>query len=304
MQLSERECPVCARAVPFKVVHEANYDLSKLDDFAFSSRKFPENMHFRLVQCSGCDLLFANPAPRAEDLIAAYEVAAYDSGAEADFASATYARYLKKHLGLFTERRGALDIGSGNGSFLEHLIDLGFSEVVGVEPSRAPIDAAKPTIRPLLRHAPFRAEDFAKESLALVTCFQTLEHVYDPGAMTKQIWDILRPGGAVYFVAHNYQAPLNRALGTRSPIYDVEHAQLFSPGSMEKLLQSAGFSSVHTFPIVNAYPLPYWVRLAPLPRSLKVRVVEGLKRAGLGGFPIALPVGNTGIVGVKVSRPH
>src|SRR5262249_52808393 len=125
VELEERCCPVCETATPQRVVHEAKLDPSKLDEFAFSSRKFPEHMHHRLVHCAGCDLLFANPAPKAEELVAQYEIAAYDSGVEADLAARTYAHYLKKHLDAIAPRAGALDIGSGNGSFVEQLVALG-----------------------------------------------------------------------------------------------------------------------------------------------------------------------------------
>ena len=299
MDLEERPCPVCETETPLRVVHETNIDASKLDEFAFASRKFPENMHYRLVSCGRCGLLCANPAPRAQELVAQYEAAAYDSGVEADLAARTYAHYLKKHLGAIGPRKGALDIGSGNGSFLEQLLALGFTDVVGVEPSLAPIRAAKPEIRPLLKHAPFRAEDFAKESLALVSCFMTLEHVHDPGEMTRQLFDLVAPKGGVFFVAHNFEGLVNRVLGKKSPIYDIEHLQLFSPRSLEELLKRAGFTGVKVFPITNAYPLSYWMRLSPLPRGAKERLIGGLDRVGVGQVNIPVPVGNLGAIGVK-----
>jgi SAM-dependent methyltransferase len=281
------------------VITEANYDPAALDGFAFASRKFPEHMHFRLMRCRDCDVVFANPAPLAEDVVAQYEGAAYDSSVEADLAAATYAKYLRRHLPLFAQRSGALEIGSGNGAFLEQLVSLGFTEVVGVEPSLAPIQAAKPAVRALLRHAPFRASDFAPGSLGFVACFQTLEHVLHPGEMTREIYDRLRPGGGIFFVAHNYRSLVNRAMGMRSPIYDVEHAQLFCPRSLARLVGRVGFTSVRTFGIVNSYPLRYWLRLAPLGRALKTRFIDALDRVQLGRVPIALPVGNMGVVAIK-----
>jgi SAM-dependent methyltransferase len=303
MQLVDRDCSVCQRPTEAKVVYEANYDPASLDAFAFSSRKFPEHMHFRLLSCSQCSLLFASPAPDGHALDQAYENAAYDSGPEADAASRTYARYLAKHLPLFSERDGALEVGTGNGSFLSYLRALGFINVQGVEPSLAPIEASEPEVRPMIRHAPFRASDYAKESLALVTCFQTLEHVLDPGRMTREIFELLRPGGGIFFVAHNREAILNRVLGTRSPIYDVEHAQLFSPRSLTALVRQAGFESDRVFAIVNSYPIRYWLRLVPLSRGIKTSLIGALDRANLGQARVAVPVGNIGVVALK-GRGH
>jgi SAM-dependent methyltransferase len=301
MRLVDRDCSVCQRPTDAKVVYETNYEAS-LDKDAFSSRKFPNGMHLRLLLCPRCSLLFASPAPDGSALDQGYESAVYDSGPEAEAASRTYAHYLKKHLAFFSERDGALEIGAGNGSFLGHLQALGFTNVQGVEPSLAPIEAADPALRPLIRHASFRANDFGKDSLALVTCFQTLEHVLDPGRMTSEIFDLLRPGGGIFFVAHNREAVLNRLLGLRSPIYDSDHVQLFSPKSLTALVRKAGFESDRVFAIVNSYPIRYWLRLAPLSRGIKTRVIDTLDRAHLGQARIAAPVGNIGVIALKRGR--
>jgi len=299
MQLQDRNCSVCLTPTPLTVAREANYDLSKLDGFAFSSRKIPENMHFRLVHCEKCDLLFASPAPKAEDLLAQYEVAEYDSTSEANLASATYAEALARNLDLVKHREGAIDIGSGNGSFLAELLRLGFSEVEGVEPSAAPIAAADPEIKPLLRHRAFQPSDFPAGHYSLITCFQTLEHVYTPGEMTQAIYDLLRPGGAAFFVAHNHRALVTKLMGAKSPIYDIEHVQLFSPRSLETLMFRAGFTSVRVFKITNTYPLNYWLRLAPVSRKMKAKLAGLADKTRLGQIKISVPVGNIGVIGVK-----
>ena len=56
----DRECPLCASADTSHVFAEANIDLSKLDGFAFASRKLPEYMHPRLIECSGCGILYGS----------------------------------------------------------------------------------------------------------------------------------------------------------------------------------------------------------------------------------------------------
>ena len=70
-------------------------------------------------------------------------------------------------------------------------------------------------------------------------------------------------------VNHNYDAFLNRILGARSPIIDVEHLQLFCPGSLWHLLCAAGYDVVASTSFPNTYPLRYWLRLLPLPAGAK-----------------------------------
>jgi len=297
--LASRDCPICAasdKSIPFA---ESNVDLDKLDSFAFASRKLPEYMHWRLLECRRCDLLYASPAPLPQSLSTAYDEAAFDSSVEARYAARTYARLLPRVASRLADLVGALDIGTGDGVFLEELIDAGFTSVVGVEPSTAPIAAAAPRVKSFIRHGVFRAADFAPESLRLVTCFQTLEHLHDPLAMASQAHGILKPGGAVLFVGHNRRAASARLLGRRSPIFDVEHLQLFSPISLRRLLSEAGFVDVEVGSLLNRYPLSYWAKLLPFPAALKPRLVALMNRIGVGRATLMLPAGNLYGIGFK-----
>ncbi len=297
-ELVERPCPVCG-ATESRPFAAANVDPDTLDKFAFASRKLPEYMHYTLVVCATCDLLYANPAPDQRTLEAAYHDAAFDASDESRFASVTYGALLPRICAELPDRAGALDIGTGDGAFLAQLLAHGFTDVVGVEPSAAPVAAAPPAVRGLIRHAPFRSADFAPESFRLVTCFQTIEHVYDPMALCRDALRLLRPGGALFIVCHNRRALLARAMGLKSPIFDVEHLQLFSPSSIRGALTRAGFSRVDVRPIVNRYPINYWARLFPLPSGVKTRALEALRASGLGKLQVAAPVGNLAAVAYK-----
>lgn len=291
--LKGRDCPVCGApergARPFL---SASIDPARIGALSFASRKPPEYMSFRLVRCGSCETVYAAEAPSAEALAHAYRQAGYDSAEEARFAARAYAEALAPHLR--PEHRGgtALEIGAGSGIFLRDLQRLGFAEVIGVEPSHAAAEAAPADIRPHLRIGVFEPGDHAPGSLSLVCCFQTLEHVTDPRALTRAAFDLLRPGGLVAFVTHDYRAPINRLLGRRSPIIDIEHMQLFCPASLDRLLGEAGFVDIAIRAIRNRYPLRYWLRLLPLPGPLKPIALATAEALGLGGCGAALDVGN------------
>lgn len=301
--LAPRSCPVCATGEEGRVFLEARYDTAKLDEFAFSSRKAPEFMHFRLVRCPHCDVLYASPAPSAASLASNYEEAAYDSATEAEYAARTYGRYLGEILRELPRRETALDIGTGNGAFLAELLKAGFRSVEGVEPSRSAIAAAAADIRPRIRHGTFRPEDFQPQSTSLVSCFMTLEHVSDPGKLCRAIAQVLEPGGAALFVAHDYLSWHARLMKERSPIYDIEHMQLFSRASLAYLLRDAGFERVRVVPIVNRYPLGYWLRLLPIPRGLKDQLARALRVTGLHSVSVPMSVGNVAAWGFRPGVP-
>jgi len=303
MEMISRACPLCGSSDTSRVFAEANFEIDRLDSFAFASRKMPEYMHYRLIDCPSCDLLYSNPLPSVEYLTAGYGEAAYDSGVEAHYAAATYAHLLAAFAARLPDRHGALDIGAGDGAFLEYLLEYGFDGVIGVEPSRAPIAAARADIRPLLREGILCGDNFTPDSFSLVTCFQTLEHLPDPLAMTGGVYRLLKPGGAAFFICHNRRAMSARLLGRKSPIFDIEHLQLFSPLSARYLLEQTGFTDLMVLRVVNRYPLRYWMRLLPLPQGIKRSLIATLDRTGAGGLSVSIPVGNIALIGFKPDHP-
>ena len=298
-ELTERSCPICGSTDQSQIFANQHLDLAALDEHAFASRKRPEHMRLRLVNCPACDLVYASPVPSPGALARAYEDAAFDSSEEARYAARSYADQLNDLLVALPDRRGALDIGTGEGAFLAELLKLGFTEVGGVEPSSAPIAAADPEVSGLIEHGVFQPGIRAPGSLSLVTCFQTVEHVPDPAELVRDAATLLKPGGILVLVCHDRCAPINRVLGMRSPIIDIEHMQLFSPRSVGELLRRAGLRGIGHRPIRNRYPMRYWARLTPLPKRLRGAMSATLERSGLAERPLTVPVGNLLAWGVR-----
>jgi SAM-dependent methyltransferase len=297
--LVTRACPVCG-ATSGRELAAARIDAAELDEFAFASRKFPEYMHHRLVECPACDTVYANPVFDFGGIDAAYDAAAFDSKEEATFASRTYAGLVRTLLPHLPRAGSALDIGTGEGSLLEELLDLGFDRVRGYEPSAAPLAAASERVRPLIVHDVFDIHGAAGSGpYDLITCCMTIEHVPSPAQLCRDACELLAPGGALMIVCHDRRAPLNRALGGRSPIMDIEHLQLFSQGSVRALLERTGFADVRVQRITNRYPLHYWLKLAPVPAGLKRALVGAARRGPLRSLAPSLPVGNLAAIGFR-----
>lgn len=294
----ERACPVCGGR-SYAHFADERIDPRKISDFTYASRKQPEFMCLRLVRCMDCDLVYAPTPPATDFLSTAYSAAAYDSGPEAQAAARSYAKALTPYVARLAGRSAAVDVGAGCGPLLPWLRECGFSPVIGIEPSRAAIEAAPPAVRPLLREGMFSPTLLADVRPSLLCSFMTLEHLADPGGFVGAAYQLLEPGGMLAVVVHNWRAPLNRLLGLRSPIIDVEHLQLFSPQSVRALLVRAGFVSIDLQSISNAYPLRYWLRLTPLPAGVKTWIAGALDRISLSDTQVALRVGNMLAVGIK-----
>lgn len=299
MKFEARACPICGRSDRLVLYREANFDPDKLTGAAFSSRKLPEYMHARLDKCERCGLVFANPAPAGDSLLELYREASFEASTESQYAARTYVRYLEKAKGLAPVP--AIDIGAGDGAFVAELMRHGFHDVIGFEPSEAPVALAEPSVRAHLRLEFFDPATFADGQAGLMTCFQTIEHVADPLSLATAMHRILRTGGVAFLIAHDVDALSAKILGEKSPIFDIEHLQLFNRESATTLMRASGFSEISVFPIYNAYPLAYWVKLLPIPIALKrplLGVLDGPLRF-LGQAAIPLPAGNLAIIATK-----
>jgi len=295
-----RFCPICQTSFEkAKLFLERNIDPVKFSNFSFASRKIPEFMCHRLLQCPICDLVYANQLPGEDELTHAYQAAHYDSSKEANDAAETYIRAIKPILKKLPKRQSVLEIGTGTGIFLEYLSHEGFTKLVGVEPSSAAIAAAPIHRQAWIREGIFKEEDFSSDSFDLICCFMTMEHVREPNIIARVALRLLRPGGAFVTVTHDYRGFINRFLGKRSPIIDIEHLQLFSRNSLRYLFQSVGYIGFDVHAIVNTYSLQYWTRLTPLPLRLKQISAELMTKIGLDHYKIGVNVGNLIAEGFK-----
>src|SRR5579859_5960528 len=134
-------------------------------------------MSMRMVICPRCGLLYAPRIPPRAQLERAYAASGYDSTEEAHYAAASYAEAIRHRLGTVPEPRNALEIGTGNGALLGHLRVMGFTELVGLEPSIAAVGAAHPDLQPLIRVESFDPARLPRAHFSLVIANQTIEHV-------------------------------------------------------------------------------------------------------------------------------
>jgi SAM-dependent methyltransferase len=298
--MTSRPCPVChADSIHARLFLEQRIDSTKLSAYSFASRKTPEFMNHRLMQCPTCDLVYVDQPPADAELARAYHEAEYDSSEEADDAAAAYIRAIRPILSRLRDRRSALEIGTGTGVFLEHLRRAGFEMLVGVEPSLSAITAAPESRRAWIRHGVFAESDFAPASFDLICCFMTMEHVGDPAVIASAALALLRPGGAFITIAHDYRSRTNRLLGRRSPIIDIEHMQLFSKKSLRSLYERTGYIDISVQPFANTYSMRYWIRLLPLPAWIRSAASKALTTMGADRLKLRLNVGNMIAAGFK-----
>ncbi len=297
--LIRTRCPIDGTDDADVEIYPANFDAERVTPEVFSARRMPDRTHYRMVRNARTGCLRANPILDNDTILSLYGLSKVTEESVASLAAETYARYLPKALPLVPDKRGAMEIGCGHGAFLPRLLDAGFSRVVGIELSADALEKAEPRVRSHIVRQPLQRGVFDPESFSLVCGFQVLDHLANPTEVLDAAYEILVPGGVMYWICHDVGSWLARILGERCPMIDIEHVVLYDRKTISRLFARNRFETVEVFGVRNAYPLDYWAHLAPLPGALKRLLRSFLKAGGVGRWQLAANFGNMGIIARK-----
>jgi SAM-dependent methyltransferase len=292
LALQPTSCAICGTAGNAEELYVATLTPGAFTAAIFSARRLPDRVHYRMVRCRWCGLVRSDPVLGADDVAQLYRASTFEYGDELDGLRATYRRALARVAELVPERAGLLDIGTGSGFVLELAQDSGWTGLRGVEPSEDAIAKARPDIRPMISQDVMRPGSFEPGSFGAVTMFQVLDHMPDPLALLDECRRVVRPGGVVMAFNHNVTAWSARLLGKRSPIVDVEHTYLYSPGTIRLLFDRAGFEVESVKPVRNTYSMLYLARLLALPDRQKTLLLSLLRGSRVGRLKATVPLGN------------
>lgn len=297
IKLIDSPCALCSKDNDFSVLYKENFDLDSVDSKVFSARRIPDRLHFQIVKCNSCGLIRSNPIVSLQYLKKLYQESKFTYGGEVKNLQLTYGSCLKKLNNYDVIKESLLEIGCGNGFFLEKALELGYSEVWGVEPSKDAISRASTKAKSHIVHDVFRPGIFISNQFDVICFFQVLDHISDPNQFLLECYRILKPNGLILCVVHNIGSWQYKILKERSPIIDVEHTYLFDKETLKKIFKKNKLKVFEVGSVKNTYSLGYWLRMTPLPRKIK----EFLTKKGnkFSYLPLTMGVGNVYLVARK-----
>ncbi len=292
-------CALCKTEGNASELYPPNFDLGAFNPEVFSARRLPDRIHYRLVRCNACGLVRSDPVADPQTLAQLYAQSSFDYSSELGALRQTYGKYLARLQRLGAKKGSLLEIGCGNGFFLEEALAQGYRSVRGVEPSADAVSRASPAVREFIVCDIARPGLFEPEQFDVICIFQVFDHIADPNTLLEECFRILKHGGLLLIFNHNIEAFSARLLGERSPIIDIEHTYLYSPATLSRLARSHGFEIAHAGPVFNTYSLAYLTRLLPFPAGLKRRVLAALNATPLARIQLPAPLGNAQVVARK-----
>ncbi|MGI9077431.1 MAG: class I SAM-dependent methyltransferase [Gemmatimonadaceae bacterium] len=302
-QLHATRCAICGIEGGSTELYQANFTLDAFTPEVFSARRIPDRVHYRMVRCDTCSLIRSDPVADAQILARLYAQSTFDYDSEVSNLKRTYGRYLSRVTPHLRSRKGSLlEIGCGNGFFLEEAVSHGYRDVWGVEPSAAAVKLAAAQVRDRIVCDVMHADLFEPEFFDLICFFQVFDHISEPAALLDSCRTLLKPDGLLLFLNHNVDSLSFRLLGRRSPIVDIEHTYLYSPKTLTTLLGRHGFEVCEDGPVFNCYSLRYLSQLLPAPTRLKTIILAAMQQSRVGRVSLSVPLGNLYLVARKTGR--
>ena len=288
-------CALCGKNQTTEL-YPATFSERDITKRTYSARRLPDHIHYRIVRCVKCGLIFSSPILSPKKIEHLYRKGSCTYRNEIPFLAQTYLGLFKRIENRLPPKPRIVEVGCGNGFFLQTLYTHGFTEIYGVEPGKDMASCAPPRIRKRITVDIFKKNQFPKNSFDVICCFHTLDHLVDPNAFLKLSRDILKPHGFMIIVVHDTDGLSVQLFKERSPIFDIEHIYLYNKKTLRMRFAQNSYDVLDVFNLINTYPLSYWVRMSGLPEKIKSTLVKIIDRTKIGTVPFSLAGGNIGII--------
>lgn len=166
------------------------------------------------------------------------------------------APWIERVRGMLQGHEQVLDVGCSTGHFITGIQDRAH-KVYGHELSRKEVDFCKNTLGLDVDNIPLDVR-FKKESMDVITLIFVLEHIGEPIPFLEELKSYLKPGGKLVIVVPNIMDALVSLYDIeafRKFYYCIEHLFYYSPQTLLRTLEMAGFSgnaqAVQEYPLTN-----------------------------------------------------
>jgi SAM-dependent methyltransferase len=224
-------CPICGRA-------DAREWLRAPD------RLHGRQEQYTLVRCAPCSLVWLSPPPKPEEMHLHYTTAYHELISAAGDNAAKRWKARKADLVPHKQSGALLDLGCSSGSFLDSMRSESW-KLYGIEMSADCAKAAEARCDAQVYVGDIVDAPFPPGTFDVITCFDVLEHLYEPRRVIEKVAEWLKPGGIFYVQVPNIDSAEARVFGTYWHGLELpRHLFHYSPAALKSLAASAGLCQV------------------------------------------------------------
>jgi 2-polyprenyl-3-methyl-5-hydroxy-6-metoxy-1,4-benzoquinol methylase len=227
--------------------------------------RYPETprLTFKMIKCSNCGLIYLNPRPNKEFVKYYYPDNFYNFRKEAGEILSKVVKVSRLYLDRWNRKKiiekvkiverwspvgKLLDVGCAAGEFLNYMKKRNW-DVNGVEISPDMCRYAEDRYKIDCFNGDLLEMIVNQGEFDVITFWASLEHLYDPLGTLRKANKILRPGGKIVVLVPNAESLEDKWFRNvdRNPIDVPRHLYHFSPSTLERLFDAAGFKIVRIY---------------------------------------------------------
>lgn len=302
VKLLKTKCAICHTEGNASEIYPANFDPETFDPDIFHKQQLSDIVHYDIVKCRNCGLVRSDPVVDVSVISKLYSERKFDYIHEINNRKITYKNYLLK-LEKYNDQKGALlEIGCGNGFFLEEALEHGYKTVKGVEPSAQAVESAGLKIRSHIICDIMHSDLFSPEQFDIICMFHLFDHIPDPGKLLDECLKILKPGGLILFLNHNVEAVSAKVFKNRSSIFNIEHTYLYSPKTLKLIAEKHGYGTKEVGSVLNRFSLNFLFQIIPISLKIQNIILSFLRKSKIGNIVLSLPIGNLYLIAQKPKK--
>jgi len=256
--LKQVKCDLCS-SERYSVVYKTYAgDISTIQMDSYRITENQQNFPLRIVKCSKCGLIYANPRPSVITLCANYAGMVDSLYLEEEKGRRLSAQSILNGLHGFKKSARLLDIGCSTGFLLDEARKKGW-EVYGVELSQWAVDYARNKLGianvfgGTLKEAAYPSNYFDAVILK-----DAIEHLTDPKSTLIEIRRILKSDGVICINTPDISSLISKVLRARWWGIKQAHLYYFTRKSLHNMLDAAGFAPIKTKSHARTFSLKYW----------------------------------------------
>jgi len=220
------------------------------------SRTLFTKQGYTFFRCKKCKHVFISPMPEFKDILEHYRnkseqlTGNYNLEFQLDARQEIPRIYLRILINLGITGGKLLDIGCFTGDFLDAAVLAGF-ESYGLEFQAEAARVAATKHKGRIYNCMIEdASKLVDLQFDVITMFDVIEHLRDPGSLFRLVRKILVPNGVVIISTPSSNSWQARIMGRYWPAFaPVEHINIFSSYSLTIMLKDFGFSIVQCHPL-------------------------------------------------------
>ena len=205
---------------------------------------------FNIVQCRRCGLIYVNPRQQeAAKLAQIAALSGFSAVEENQIRDTSVYQIILGTIGRRLRRGRLLDVGAATGGLLRDARDRGW-EVAGVEAARPLAEFAARNYGLDVFPGTLEEARFPDGAFDVVVMVHTIEHLYHPSRVVREVFRVLKPGGYFYSMTPDYGHYAIRLAQVFGYLRDSErldptaHPYYFTPKTHRTLVERQGFKTV------------------------------------------------------------